>query len=42
VEADEGDAKPGGDNRRWEEDRLLSAVIHYGAKDAEKVSFLAR
>uniref|UniRef100_A0A914WPP6 RNA helicase n=1 Tax=Plectus sambesii TaxID=2011161 RepID=A0A914WPP6_9BILA len=36
VEVDEGDAKPGGDNRRWEEDRLLSAMIHYGAKDAEK------
>lgn len=27
---------PGGDGRRWEEEKLGSAVFHYGAKDAKK------
>lgn len=26
---------PGGDGRRWEEEKLGSAVFHYGAKDAK-------
>lgn len=26
---------PGGDGRRWEEERLMSAVFHTGAKDAK-------
>jgi pre-mRNA-splicing factor ATP-dependent RNA helicase DHX16 len=26
----------GGDGRRWEDERLLAAMQHYGAKDADK------
>ncbi len=29
--------KPGGEHRKWEEERLMAAVFHVGAKDAEKV-----
>lgn len=37
---EEPDLIPGGDGRRWEEDRLMLATYHTGAKDARVVIFL--
>lgn len=35
MELDERELGPGGDGRRWEEEKLMQAVMKFGAKDAK-------